>query len=353
MLVNDNIMVNVVSAVNKHYEGNRSKHQVTRSDLHQAKSLQELEYQEMLIRHQKALKEQMEEDARIALLIHQEEMRCTSASTGLKSDNTPELDRLMAERIQAKEKMKVLRRKLAREKREVQRLNSGSGVDSDGADASRGASDTITDLSEFCLKPPPGLTEEELRVFQAEQDEELARFLQRQEAVRNAAKEKLHVIEAQDHQIAKILQDQERQKVRRHKEKARLRAKRQSPGGGPSPTQTDESRVASAEPNRSRSQASSSHFHNVAIDLDPTYHKSETPPDDQLTSGVHFARLCRVSPTPSNHSASPCSTGRRKGDAVYPESSDAACVPVVPGHKRRDKKNKTSKKKGTEGCKTQ
>ena len=315
-----------------------------RSDLRQAKSLQELEYQEMLIRHQKALREQMEEDAKIALLIHKEEMKCATANkNGVGSVNTAELDRLLAEKIQAKEKMRVLRRQLAKEKRQVQRLGSGSGLDSESNEAGV-HSNSLTDLTEFCMKPPPGLTEEETKIFQAEQDEELARFLQRQEAVRNATKDKLHQIEAQDHEIAKILQDQERARMRRHKERARMKARRESPGPTPSsPERRDVEPRANSQP---------SHFHNIAIDLDPTYHKNQSPPDE--LSGVHFARLCRVSPTPSASelSGSPSSTGRLRGDAVHPERSSSpttAYIPVVPGHKRR---KDSSQKKGSDGCRT-
>lgn len=251
-------MTNDESSVNKHYEGNRSKNQVVRSDLHQAKSLQEYEYQEMMRRYQRELEEQMENDARIAVQIQEQEIRARDASTsGLqRQESIVERDRLIAERLQAKEKMKLLKYKLLKEKRQVERVASGSGLsngthspavgDSHSTHSNdSGANGTtsngshgrsrfrsghhgdivdISDLTEFCMKPPDDLTEEEKRIFLEEQDGELARFLQKQEASRNQSKDSKSVIESHDAEIARILQEQEKAKARKLREKARQRA---------------------------------------------------------------------------------------------------------------------------------
>lgn len=257
-------MTNDGSSVNKHYEGNRSKNQVVRSDLHQAKSLQEYEYQEMMRRYQRELEEQMENDARIAAQIQEQEIRARDVSkSGLqREESIVERDRLIAERLQAKEKMKLLKYKLLKEKRQVERVASGSALSTgthspdhsndSGGNGNHGMNGRsrfrsshhgdivdISDLTEFCMKPPDDLTEEEKRIFLEEQDAELARFLQKQEVSRNQGKESTKsVIESHDAEIARILQEQERTKARKLREKARQRAiqrQRDQAPSGPSP----------------------------------------------------------------------------------------------------------------------
>lgn len=320
---------------------------------------------------------QLSRDAELAAKMQAEE---------LTSDQLIARDRMLAEKIQAKEKMRALRRKLAREKRQVARLASGQAEASfpsivDDADA---------DLSDFCMKPPNGLSEEEIRIFQEEQDAELARFLQQQEAARNLVKERLQVIEDQDREIARILQEKERAKLRRMREKSREKAHRPVSGdrsfvsgannnsddqctGSSSPSTMvkciasnslskvnsgrstdeackDERGVKSNEDgNRTcegdASISSNCNFHNVAMDLDPTYNKKSP----QCTSkeidanGLHFARLCRVSPQE-------VLDAEYKGDNNAQEPDPNAVLSVVPGQKR---KGKAHGKKSKEGCKNQ
>lgn len=71
------------------------------------------------------------------------------------------------------------------------------------------------------MKPPPGLSEGDAKIFQEEQDAELARFLQRQETLKNLVKEKLQEIESHDAEIARMLHEQERQKLKRMKDRRR------------------------------------------------------------------------------------------------------------------------------------
>ncbi|XP_037068778.1 uncharacterized protein LOC119090090 [Pollicipes pollicipes] len=85
------------------------------------------------------------------------------------------------------------------------------------------------DLSDL-MAPPPALgqplSEDDVRSWQEEQDEEVARLLQEQETKRRGdvmPRDKVAAIEAQDRELAKVLQEQERARLRRAKERAALR----------------------------------------------------------------------------------------------------------------------------------
>lgn len=319
----------------------------------------------------------------------------------LTADELIARDRLLAEKIQAKEKMRALRRKLAREKRQVARLSSGQ------AEASIPAvvDDADADLSDFCMRPPNGLSEEEIRIFQEEQDAELARFLQQQEAARNLVKERLQVIEDQDREIARILQEKEKAKLRRIREKNRERTHRpvsgdRSYGGSSSLNNSDDhctvssssstlvksiastssprlnsgrsmdlqhckdeknNIVSSVNEDENRtfvdvdaSNSSNCNFHNVAMDLDPTYNKKSTVQKGQCkdstdVNGLHFARLCRVSPhEPVDVDLSTNENSQNIQHQDVDPNSSSAVIPVVPGQKRKGKG-----KRNKEGCKTQ
>lgn len=202
------------------------------------------------------------------------------------------------------------------------------------------------DLSEFCMPPPPGLTPEELKFFLEEQDAEIARLLQHQELKRNKnpEKEKLAVIEAQDFELARMLHKLEKDRVRRIREKMRAKQLQRSremengPAGPSFPdthseqenyqrTSTPISQHSSFEERRPvvendydipenhlhgdtdsltyeepyqllsqtnellRKQQQQS-FHNIAMDLDPTYQRrsqaysTTSPPANLLESCV-------------------------------------------------------------------
>jgi hypothetical protein len=229
------------------------------------------------------------------------------------------------------------------------------------------------DLSEFCIKPPSGLSPEQLKAFQDEQDAELARFLQQHEAKRSqsTARERQQLIEAQDQEIARVLQEQERAKAKRLREKARL--KKQQNGGhapdvptGPRPPYpesscsrdeiTPDEITSDAQELAKRALPPLPNYHNVAIDLDPTYNPNEEKrhplsPGSELgpdINGLHFAQLCRVSPSSSE--SSPSSSLRSK-EVLY--ELDDTFLPV-PGQRRPTGDHLKSKsKKKKDGCKTQ
>lgn len=362
-------------SVSRHYEGNRSKSQVTRSDFHQAKHLQEDEYLEMMLKYERELQEQIDNDVRIAQQLQEEELRARDA--GVEVDMV-ERDRLLALKLQNKEKQRVLRRRMEKEKRQVERLRSNNSDKSaeyinQNFDLNNAIPDTPSnevDLSEFCMKPPPGLTEDELSAFQAEQDAELARYLQQQEIKKDALKSQLTVIETQDQELARALQEQEKAKIRKHRERSRAktsskvvvnvesRVKTRTHSGSNNSDSTPEYREPYDdnniyEPNHERvlSSERTPNFHNVAMDLDPTYSKRHSPKEEpQLDeNGLHFARLCRVSPCASEGN-SPDSTMQSDGD----QSADPTAATYLPvaGH-RRNSPEKSKKKKSKDGCKTQ
>lgn len=320
---------------------------------------------------------QLNRDAEFAARMQAEE---------LTNDELIERDRLLAQKLQAKEKMRMLRRKLAREKRQVARLSSGQ------AEASLPSffDDSDADLSDFCMKAPSGLSEEEIRIFQEEQDAELARFLQHQEAARNLVKERLQVIEDQDREIARILQEKEKAKLRRLREKNRDRKQRSSSRDAPalhdhqvksdtspasasttsakcidsnSPVSTLRSNDAAPVTYRNICDEASTlpvtagqadercdtslncNYHNVAIDLDPTYHKRMAPEstcgphDPDPGNNVHFARLCRVSPATTTETTE------------LEEEASGTVLTVLPGQRRKVKGSKG--RRGGDACKNQ
>ena len=157
-----------------------------------------------------------------------------------------EADERLAQKLAQKDRARQQRKRLEKEKQQVERLSAQIGADYriDTPSISSNSppwNDPIPspptyhriltedeqelDLSEFCMPPPPGLTPEELKYFLEEQDAEIARLLQQQELKRNKnpVKEKLAVIEAQDYELARMLQKMEKDRVRRIKDK--LRAK--------------------------------------------------------------------------------------------------------------------------------
>lgn len=360
--------------VNRHYEGNRSKNQVVRSDLHQAKHLQEDELAEMRRIYELRLQQQLERDARIAQEIQNEELRAqSSVSHPHQQHSFQDRDLLLAQRLQEKEKQRQIRRRLAKEKREVEKISHGAPVPTAYEDNRLQAGihnvpdvNGDYDLSEFCMKPPPGLTDLELQAFQAEQDAELARFLQEQEAKKDSRKEKLTIIESQDHEIARILQEQERAKAKRLKEKARLKKSnglsRKTSSDGMNeyltnhsdadpvgePAGADQPPEAALDSTNEETTIKSlnnqqANFHNVAMDLDPTYNK----PQSTDPAGLHFAALCRVSPSIS---PSPSDTIQQSNEETFDE--DYNSYMPVQGH-RRNSPEKSKKKKSKDGCKTQ
>lgn len=223
--------------INQRYNLNRTNNQLLRADLPVAKTVQRTEEEEAeFIRrtYEEMLRQQEEHDAKVALELQQQLQREAALHAAAQED-----DQRLATELQKRELPKKLDR-IERRRRDIfslktllwaydalpsvlKRLSIGedpSGAffdDSDGRDE---------DFSDFCLQPPPGLSGEELRKFQEEQDAELARLLQEQETKRRgaSANDRQIAMEAQDRELAKMLQDQEKARLRRARERARQKA---------------------------------------------------------------------------------------------------------------------------------
>ncbi|XP_054165270.1 uncharacterized protein LOC128962891 [Oppia nitens] len=267
--------------ISQHYEGNRNKSRTVREDLPIAKGLQRNEEEEataVRLSYERLLDHQYDEDERLAREMQRRLMEQESSQR-----RTEEEDERLAKQLAARDKARLVRKRLEREKQQVEqlsaqlnvthvvnpphhhqhsRMSQSDGTDSDNqqfsaATASASHSGVVSadrmnwrnsansgggalsedelDLSEFCMQPPDDLTPDELRIFLEEQDAEIARLLQQQEIKRKSTvdKGKLAQIEAQDYEIARRLHKQEKERLRRLKERAKHKAlqKRQEESG--------------------------------------------------------------------------------------------------------------------------
>lgn len=377
---------------------NRSKNKTVREDIPLAKYLQNEEEDEatqMRKAYDKMMQEQVEQDERIAKEIQQRLLEQENQQlVGQKI--IEEEDKKLAKRLFEREKAKLMKKRLAREKLQVEKvrtqlLSNGQGSNGDLDEVNgltnsietvqinerrlnSSSDDDLDDLSDFLMPPPPGLTPEQVRLFQEEQDAEIARFLQEQELQSkrksNVNKDKLAVIEAQDYEIARMLQKQEKERIRRLKEKIRQRQLRKqmqqrrqqeynsvlneeynshphstlnSNGRNGSVNYSDVDSITYEEPYQCSSQSSTNqvyHHHNIAIDLDPTYKRKTSPVSpaqtqtqtqvqqpqhtsplkhsppvfnqDDSSNGIHFAQVYQVTPSSSPSSTpSPSTTPKR------------------------------------------
>lgn len=280
-----------------------------------AKNLQKNEIIEAQKKYERILKEQVELDEKIARKI---ERRLWLEEEAAKRA-TEEADERLAKRLMRKEKTKHMKKRLEKEMQQVERLSAQLNVDyrsETDLEVNSEPSPKPTyqrimtedeqeiDLSEFCMPPPPGLTPEELKLFLEDQDAEIARLLQRQELKRsrNPEKEKLALIEAQDFEIAKMLQKIEKERFKRIKEKMKIQ-RNQSSELSYQRTSTPLNSLNSTDQNKpendydipenylvnekdetyeepyqiineltnNNKQKFTQSFHNIAMDLDPTY----------------------------------------------------------------------------------
>lgn len=293
--------------INQRYNLNRTNNQLIRADLPVAKTVQRSEEEEAeFIRqtYEDMMRQQEEHDAKVALELQQQLQREAALHSA-----TQEEDQRIALELQRRELPKKLDR-IERRRRGIfslkmflwaydalptvlKRLSLGedpSGAFFDDSDS------RDEDFSDFCLQPPPGLSGEDLRKFQEEQDAELARLLQEQETKRRgaSAKDRQIAMEAQDRELAKMLQDQEKARLRRARERARQKALlqqqqqqmnsieelnltgRDEPSGDPSRGTMDSSSSSGAqadggEPAGAAFLVGPSGVKNIATEIDPTF----------------------------------------------------------------------------------
>lgn len=282
--------------INQRYNVNRTNNQLIRADLPVAKAVQRSEEEEAeFIRqtYEDMMRQQEEHDAKVALELQQQLQREAALHSA-----TQEEDQRIALELQRRELPKKLDR-IERRRRDdalptvLKRMSLGedpSGAFFDDSDS------RDEDFSDFCLQPPPGLSGEDLRKFQEEQDAELARLLQEQETKRRgaSAKDRQIAMEAQDRELAKMLQDQEKARLRRARERARQKALLQQqqqqmnsieelnltgrdlPSGDPSRGTIDGSSSPGAqadggEPAGAAFLVGPSGVKNIATEIDPTF----------------------------------------------------------------------------------
>lgn len=204
-----------------HLNSNRNRNQIVRSDCLQAKHIQEAEqavYQQYRKQRQAQLDEQMAKELQLNLIEEDQKQM-------LEQQQRIAEDEKYAKAIAEKEKQKMRRRKLAREQAQIEKIKRERlqyYLDNNFEVTSTMNDDLDElDLSDFCMKPPDQLRGDQLTVFMAEQDEELARFLQIYENQKKSTmvKDQQELMENQDYEIARLIYEEERAKLRRIKEK--------------------------------------------------------------------------------------------------------------------------------------
>nr|XP_027194496.1 coiled-coil domain-containing protein 50-like [Dermatophagoides pteronyssinus] len=322
--------------IEQHYNENRSKNQLVRKDIPLAKHLQKNEILEAQQKYERFLQEQIIHDEKIArkiehrLLLEEEEAKKAAEEADAKLAKKlmeKEKAKQIRKRIE-KEKQQVerLSAQIGTDFRSFNMENFHEptvNINQKTLDRyARSKNHRIMtedeqelDLSEFCMPPPPGLNPEELKLFLEEQDAEIAQLLQHQELKRsrNPEKEKLASIEQQDFEIAKMLQKMEKDRYKKIKEKLRnnQRLNRSSDQDSNFPEERNYQRTSTPltsmdsllvdankvendydipenhltslhdqtyeEPYNVLNECSETtlaqSFHNIAIDLDPTYRR--------------------------------------------------------------------------------
>ncbi|PSN36891.1 hypothetical protein C0J52_11433 [Blattella germanica] len=160
-------------------------------------------------------------------------------------------DKEMAWKLQERERLRIEKRERERVEMEIQNSSENIHYDRDMNNVGLPSPSqfspealsqqfrlcTLTDAAvqtnSACQSPdddpamPPGISEEEARRLQEEQDAELARMLQEQEGSRQLDmldQDRLMAIEAQDKELARLLQEKERAKAKRARERAKQKA---------------------------------------------------------------------------------------------------------------------------------
>lgn len=204
-----------------HLNSNRNRNQIVRSDCVQAKHIQEAEqavYQQYRKQRQAQLDEQLAKELQLNLIEEDQKQM-------LEQQRIAEEDEKYAKAIAEREREKMRRRKVAREKAQIEKIKRDrlQYYLDNNFEVTSSINDDLDelDLSDFCMKPPDQLRGDQLTMFMAEQDEELARFLQIYENQKKSTmvKDKQELMENQDYEIARLIYEEERAKLRRIKEK--------------------------------------------------------------------------------------------------------------------------------------
>ncbi|XP_065349457.1 coiled-coil domain-containing protein 50 [Cloeon dipterum] len=330
--------------IKQHYSGNKTRNATVREDIPHARTEQQREEEEaayIKAMYEQMLRDQEEQDAEIARKLA-EQLEREEQEKRLRAES---YDRKIASQLQ----MQSHQAQEQKRPRSLDQRMSQMSVSSDvpgpsGLQMSRRAAPLpqpadLDDLTDFCLQPNADMSEEEARLFQQEQDEELARLLQEQEMKRRGDshidKDRQLAVEAQDHEFAKMLHDKERAKLRRAKERARLRRQQKDEeeaaeagvvGAAGVPRGTGKPRYP--DPPQTVAQ-------NIAVAIDPTYKMASRPP-------------LGVSPEPDV-----ITTDLDHEVFVDDEEEEEEAPPYMPIQGQRRTSSLEKKKKKDQGCKQQ
>ncbi|XP_076336703.1 uncharacterized protein LOC143239486 isoform X2 [Tachypleus tridentatus] len=385
--------------IEMHYGKNKLNNQLVRSDIQQAKTLQQIEEEESLKKRQayeRMILEQEAQDARVAVEL-QERMKMEEFHEQRVLETE---DERLARKLQEREKERIERKKreriLERERRQVEKVvaeqrgsvveTSGSRLEDGLCSAFRSSSlenrdvpctERDIDFSDFYLKPPPDLTEVEFRRFQEEQDEELARLLQEQESKRSLYKnmnDQQMAIEEQDRELAKVLQEQERARARRAKERTKqkllmqqqemetIEVQRQSPDVSRNNSEGRQNANRYLDEQACNVDILPHEVTNIATVIDPTYNRRKLPGSESHCSNS-CGSLPPISPIQSPVRSPTQSSGASPGDCGITDGycdsgdEDGAVPPYMPiqGQRRTIslEKDKGKKIKQKNACKMQ
>ncbi|XP_067130401.1 coiled-coil domain-containing protein 50-like isoform X2 [Centruroides vittatus] len=397
--------------IEQHYNYNRHRNRLVRTDMQEAKTVQQIEDEEADLqqKYEQMLLEQQERDDELIAQKLQEQLTKEDIE---KQKHVEQEDERLARQLQEKEKHRLERKRLEWELRQVEKARcqqSPTNINRENECSTRNEVETVSksfaktqitppvdllakedkdsDLSDFCLKPPPGLTDDEMKKFQEEQDAELARLLQEQETKRRGPnfKDRQLAIEAQDRELARVLQEQERAKAKKAREKARQKAMLQQQQQQQEMETIEE--VSSTSPDlkdgldhpnldhrlhqemdrsfiddddeASTSGLPNKAVHNIAMVIDPTYNRQKAQ-----SLGSPQNSLCNT-PTSSPNRAVPqcpgdslinCGVNNGYFECGEEEECEGAVPPYMPiqGQRRTSSLDKAKKKKKEkDGCKTQ
>ena len=207
--------------IEEHLNHNKIRSQIVRSDNQTAKSIQQTEqqiYQQYRKQRQAQIDEQLAKELQLNLIEEDQKQM-------METQRIVEEDEKYAKCLAEKEKQRMAKRKLAREQAQIEKIKRDrlQYYLDNNFEISSTMNDDLDelDLSDFCMKPPDQLKGDQLQTFMADQDEELARFLQIYENQKKTTliKDKQELMENQDFEIARLIYEEEKAKLRRIKEK--------------------------------------------------------------------------------------------------------------------------------------
>ncbi|XP_021920790.1 coiled-coil domain-containing protein 50 isoform X2 [Zootermopsis nevadensis] len=248
--------------IKHHYTGNKSRNALVRQDFPHALDEQRREEKEaasLRAMYHQMVHQQEQVDAQVAKQLAEKMEREELERRQALEEGDQEIARKLQQVVLRQERERLRIERFERERLSMQASTDGSiehpqydrdmnnvGLPSPSQYSPDSLSQqfrlcTLTDAAvqtnSICQSPeevllvnppsPAGLSEEEARRIQEEQDAEFARLLQEQEGSRQLDmldQDRLIAIEAQDKELARLLQERERAKAKRARERAKQKA---------------------------------------------------------------------------------------------------------------------------------